>query len=87
MQSALQQLTELVGIQNANMSITPVKCDDCNKRHTKVEITLPDGYSWESPHAGRFSGIGVTSECRQPASTLYGEMYSVIGHPVVIDND
>lgn len=85
MQSALQQLTDLVSIQKADMSITSVKCDDCNRRHTKVEITLPDGYSWESPRAGRFSGIGVTSECYQPASTLYGEMYSVIGHPVVRD--
>ena len=81
-----QQLRDLVTIQNANMAIEKVTCDDCGSRdHTRVEITLPDGLSWEFPHAGRYSGIAVTSECRQPASTLYGEMYGVIGYPVVRD--
>lgn len=85
MPSKLQQLTDLVGIQKADMSITSVDCDACERRHTKVEITLPDGKCWASPQAGRFSGIAVTSECYQTPATLYGEMYSVIGHPVILD--
>jgi len=50
-----------------------------------VEIQLPDGYSWDSPLSGPFSGIGVNSECGQNWSDLYAEMYQVIDHTVIRD--
>jgi len=85
MKNTREQLIDLVRTQNADISIIYVACDDCNQPHTKVEVTLPEGYSWHSPLAGPFSGIGITSECRDPYLTVFEEVYSVIGHPVLPD--
>jgi len=85
MKTAREQLVDLTKIQNAELSIVYKACDDCNLAHTHVEVVLPDGYSWNSPMAGPFSGIGITSECRQPFDTVFAQVYSVIGHPVIVD--
>jgi hypothetical protein len=85
MQSMREQLVSLTNIQKADLKISHVDCEHCEKRHTHVQVQLPDGYSWDSPMAGLYSGIGITSECHQPPSVVFGEIYSVIGHPVVKD--
>lgn len=85
MTSAREQLLDLAKTQNADVTIGYVACDDCNQPHTKVEVVLPDGYSWHSPRAGAYSGIGITSECRQRFSTVFAEVHSVIDYPVLPD--
>ena len=85
MTSAREQLLDLAKTQNADVTIGYVACDDCNQPHTKVEVVLPEGYSWHSPIAGEYSGIGITSECRQPFSTVFAEVHSVIDYPVLPD--
>jgi hypothetical protein len=83
--SALNDLTELTARQGALLTITYDACADCDTLHSRVEIQLPDGYSWNSPLSGPFSGIGVNSECGQNWSDLYAEMYQVIDHTVIRD--
>lgn len=83
--SALNLLTELTERQGAMLTITYDDCEKCDTLHSRVEIQLPDGYSWDSSIAGEFSGIGVTSECGQNWSDLYAQMYQVIDHPVIKD--
>jgi hypothetical protein len=85
MQSPLDQLTELTERQGALFNLTYLDCDKCDTIHSRVEIALPDGFSWSSDIAGEFSAIGVTSECDQTWSDLYARMHSVIDHPVIRD--
>ena len=87
MTSAREQLLDLAKTQNADVTIGYVACDDCNQPHTKVEVVLPDGYSWHSPIAGEYSGIGITSECRQPFSTVFAEVHAVIDYPILPDTE
>lgn len=85
MKTPREQLIDLTTIQNANLSILYPPCPLCNEEHTYVNVTLPDGYSWDSVNAGPFSGLAVSTECGEAADTLFKNMYSVIGHPVIED--
>jgi hypothetical protein len=83
--TAIEALNTLTASQGATFILSYQDCEKCDRIHSRVEIELPDGYSWDSELSGPFSGIGVTSECGQDWTELYEQMYQVIDHPVIVD--